>query len=138
MATLTSHTLNGTDGTHAGGIAVTLSVVRGPQIFAAEMDSGGRLQMEIPAETQVATLEALGFTIEGDMAHVPSWRPDVRGSADLVEEVARVASLTKLVGKPLPVPEHSDAALAMTLRIVGETVVLPAAGSECGALTRWW
>jgi phenylalanyl-tRNA synthetase beta chain len=58
--------------------------------------------MEIPAETQVATLEALGFTIEGDMAHVPSWRPDVRGSADLVEEVARVASLTKLEGKPLP------------------------------------
>lgn len=58
--------------------------------------------MEIPAETQRATLEALGFTIEGDMAHVPSWRPDVRGSADLVEEVARIASLTKLVGKPLP------------------------------------
>lgn len=58
--------------------------------------------MEIPAETQVATLETLGFTIEGDMAHVPSWRPDVRGSADLVEEVARIASLTKLEGKPLP------------------------------------
>lgn len=58
--------------------------------------------MEISAETQVATLEALGFTIDGDMAHVPSWRPDVRGSADLVEEVARVASLTKLEGKPLP------------------------------------
>ncbi len=58
--------------------------------------------MEIPAETQRATLEALGFTIEGDMAHVPSWRPDVRGSADLVEEVARIASLTKLEGKPMP------------------------------------
>jgi phenylalanyl-tRNA synthetase beta chain len=58
--------------------------------------------MEIPAETQRATLEALGFTIDGDMAHVPSWRPDVRGSADLVEEVARIASLTKLEGKPLP------------------------------------
>ncbi len=58
--------------------------------------------MEIPADEQRATLEALGFTLDGDMAHVPSWRPDVLGEADLVEEVARVASLTKLVGKPMP------------------------------------
>ncbi len=36
------------------------------------------------------------------MAHVPSWRPDVMGDADLVEEVARIASLTKLQGKPMP------------------------------------
>ncbi len=58
--------------------------------------------MDIPADEQRATLTALGFELDGDMAHVPSWRPDVQGSADLVEEVARVASLTKLVGKPLP------------------------------------
>ncbi len=58
--------------------------------------------MEIPESTQRQTLTALGFRMEGDMAHVPSWRPDVLGEADLVEEVARIASLTKLVGKPLP------------------------------------
>ena len=58
--------------------------------------------MTIPAEVQRDTLTALGFTLEGDMAQVPSWRPDVQGSADLVEEVARMASLTKLEGKPLP------------------------------------
>ncbi len=57
--------------------------------------------MDIPADTQRKTLEDLGFTLEGDMANVPSWRPDVQGEADLVEEVARIASLTKLVGKPL-------------------------------------
>ena len=57
--------------------------------------------MEIPAAEQRATLEALGFTLAGDMAAPPSWRPDILGEADLVEEVARVASLTKLVGKPL-------------------------------------
>ena len=57
--------------------------------------------MDIPAQEQRDTLERLGFTFEGDMAHVPSWRPDVQGEADLVEEVARIASLTKLVGKPL-------------------------------------
>jgi len=58
--------------------------------------------MDIPESTQRQTLTALGFRLEGDMAHVPSWRPDVLGEADLVEEVARIASLTKLMGKPLP------------------------------------
>ena len=58
--------------------------------------------MAIPAEEQRRTLEALGFRMEGDMAHPPSWRPDVLGRADLVEEVARIASLTKLKAQPMP------------------------------------
>ena len=57
--------------------------------------------MDIPPATQRATLAALGFTLNGDMATPPSWRPDVLGEADLVEEVARIASLTKLQGKPM-------------------------------------
>ncbi|PKP69011.1 MAG: phenylalanine--tRNA ligase subunit beta [Alphaproteobacteria bacterium HGW-Alphaproteobacteria-4] len=57
--------------------------------------------MEIPEATQRATLEALGFVIEGNMATPPTWRPDVLGEADLVEEVARIASLTRLKGRPL-------------------------------------
>lgn len=57
--------------------------------------------MDIPVETQRATLEALGFTLDGDMATPPSWRGDVKGEADLVEEVARIASLTNLEPKPM-------------------------------------
>lgn len=57
--------------------------------------------MDIPADEQRATLERLGFVMDGDIAHVPTWRPDVLGEADLVEEVARMASLTKLEAKPL-------------------------------------
>jgi phenylalanyl-tRNA synthetase beta chain len=57
--------------------------------------------MDIPESDQRQTLTRLGFRLEGNMAHVPSWRPDVQGEADLVEEVARIASLTKLEGKPL-------------------------------------
>jgi phenylalanyl-tRNA synthetase beta chain len=58
--------------------------------------------MDIPPETQRATLKALGFKLDGDMATPPSWRPDVDGEADLVEEVARIASLTNLEPKPMP------------------------------------
>ena len=65
----------------------------------------GRVQslvgMEIAEGKQRAILERLGFRIEGDVAHVPSWRPDVTGEADLVEEIVRIESLKKLKGKPL-------------------------------------
>ena len=48
MATLTSHTLNGTDGTHAGGIGVTLTNLNtGAVVLSAQMDKGGRLSEHI-------------------------------------------------------------------------------------------
>ncbi|MBC7157434.1 MAG: phenylalanine--tRNA ligase subunit beta, partial [Rhodobacteraceae bacterium] len=43
--------------------------------------------------------------VTGGQAFVPSWRPDVQGAADLVEEVARVASLSRLEGRPMPRPD---------------------------------
>ena len=61
--------------------------------------------MSIPKEQQVAHLTALGFsaTGTGDVLEVwvPSWRGDVQGEADLVEEVARLASLTRLEPQPM-------------------------------------
>jgi phenylalanyl-tRNA synthetase beta chain len=76
--------------------------------------------MEIAADDQHATLRALGFeALEDGQAQAllgdgfvgggtyyrpPSWRPDVQGEADLVEEVARIASLTRLKGKPMRRP----------------------------------
>ncbi|MFK7838379.1 MAG: phenylalanine--tRNA ligase subunit beta [Sulfitobacter sp.] len=92
---------------HAGGEASEVVIAGAiPDTSRAYKLDTDRVQslvgMTIPAETQRATLTALGFTLEGDMAGVPSWRPDVQGEADLVEEVARIASLTKLEGVPLP------------------------------------
>ncbi len=58
--------------------------------------------LDIPEETQRETLIALGFTLNGNQATPPTWRPDVLGEADLVEEIARIASLSKLQGQPLP------------------------------------
>jgi len=92
---------------HAGGepseVVVAGAVPDTARAYKLDTDRVQSLVgMTIPAETQRETLTALGFVLEGDMAHVPSWRPDVQGSADLVEEVARIASLTKLEGRPLP------------------------------------
>jgi phenylalanyl-tRNA synthetase beta chain len=57
--------------------------------------------MDIPEATQRATLEALGFKLDGNAVTPPAWRPDILGDADLIEEVARIASLTKLQGAPM-------------------------------------
>jgi phenylalanyl-tRNA synthetase beta chain len=92
---------------HAGG-EVSEVVVAGqvPDTSRAYKLDAEKVQslvgMTIPESDQRQTLTALGFQLDGDMAQVPSWRPDVQGEADLVEEVARIASLTKLEGKPLP------------------------------------
>ncbi|TFL18978.1 phenylalanine--tRNA ligase subunit beta [Jannaschia formosa] len=94
---------------HAGGEASAMVVAGAvPDTSRAYRLDTGRVEslvgMAIPAETQRATLEALGFALDGDMASVPPWRPDVQGEADLVEEVARIASLTKLEGRPMARP----------------------------------
>ena len=60
--------------------------------------------MEIAEAEQIRILTDLGFEVNDLNVSVPSWRPDVLGEADLIEEIARVASLTKLVGKPLARP----------------------------------
>ncbi|QHQ35929.1 phenylalanine--tRNA ligase subunit beta [Algicella marina] len=61
--------------------------------------------MKIPESEQIRILTELGFGVAkehgGIEVWVPSWRVDVKGEADLVEEVARVTSLTKLKGQPM-------------------------------------
>ncbi|MBU1210068.1 MAG: phenylalanine--tRNA ligase subunit beta [Alphaproteobacteria bacterium] len=52
------------------------------------------------------TLEALGCVISGKgeklKVAVPSWRPDIHGPADLVEEVTRIAGIDNVPSTPLP------------------------------------
>ena len=47
------------------------------------------LGTDIDEQTMRAILEKLGFTLEGDVITVPSWRGDVAHYSDIAEEVAR-------------------------------------------------
>ena len=59
------------------------------------------------AEVKVP-LSRLGFWVSGQgellKVAVPSWRPDIEGKADLVEEVIRIIGLDRIVATPLPTP----------------------------------
>jgi len=54
------------------------------------------------------TLTALGFSVKGKdqnvTVSVPTWRPDIGGPADLVEEVIRIIGLDKVTPTPLSRP----------------------------------
>ncbi|RVU19045.1 phenylalanine--tRNA ligase subunit beta [Methylobacterium oryzihabitans] len=62
--------------------------------------------LDLPRPEMKVTLETLGFHVAGTGDRVkvlpPSWRPDVEGKADLVEEIVRIAGLDRIEAKPLP------------------------------------
>ena len=61
--------------------------------------------VDVPRERQRAHLERLGFAVtEGESwrIRVPSWRRDVEGQADIVEEVARIEGFDRIEATPLP------------------------------------
>ena len=61
--------------------------------------------IDVPRAEQVAILERLGFRVEADEAVAPSWRRDIDGPADLVEEVTRIVGYDAIPSMPLPRPD---------------------------------
>lgn len=59
--------------------------------------------IDVAADKQKAILESLGFAVAEDWkVSVPSWRRDIDGPADLVEEVVRMVGLDQVPSTPLP------------------------------------
>lgn len=58
--------------------------------------------IEVAADKQAEILTSLGFKVDGATVTVPSWRRDIDGPADLVEEVVRMVGLDNVPSTPLP------------------------------------
>ncbi|MDQ0392278.1 phenylalanine--tRNA ligase subunit beta [Labrys monachus] len=98
-----------------GGTPTQLSVVGAepivPKRIALPAGEVRRLTgLDTDAEESAAILGRLGFGVgRGTDAldvTVPSWRPDIEGKADLVEEVMRIVGVDNIAVTPLPRAPH--------------------------------
>ena len=93
---------------HAGGTASAIArsgqAPVAPRNISYDTDYCRRLGgIDVPQDEQRNILERLGFSVTSDWSvGVPSWRRDVDGPADIVEEVVRMVGLDHVVSVPLP------------------------------------
>ncbi|MBD0413144.1 phenylalanine--tRNA ligase subunit beta [Oryzicola mucosus] len=93
-----------------------------PKTIAFPLSEIKRLTgIEIDRAESVSILSNLGFAPKGDgemiEVSVPSWRPDVDGKADLVEEVMRMHGVDNIVPKPLSGHDAVNGRILTTLQI---------------------
>ncbi|MEN0002143.1 MAG: phenylalanine--tRNA ligase subunit beta, partial [Pseudomonadota bacterium] len=86
-------------------------------------------------------LERLGFGVsgKGDNADVtvPSWRPDIEGKADLVEEVMRIHGINNIEPQPLPAIGAVNEKILTTLQIRTRTTKRALASRGMMEATTW-
>lgn len=80
-----------------------------PKVVSFPVSEVKRLTgIDVPGSTSLDILTRLGFVVKGDgdvvEVAVPSWRPDVDGKADLVEEVMRIHGVDEI--RPQPLSSH--------------------------------
>ncbi|QNQ61540.1 phenylalanine--tRNA ligase subunit beta [Brucella sp. 6810] len=77
--------------------------------------------LDVSYEDAFDILKRLGFGVEGDgktiRATVPSWRGDVEGKADLVEEVMRIHGINRIDPQPLSSHGAVNGRILTTLQI---------------------
>jgi phenylalanyl-tRNA synthetase beta chain len=77
--------------------------------------------LTVSTDESRSILTGLGFEVSGEgevvKVAVPSWRPDVEGKADLVEEVMRMHGVDKITPEPLPSMGAVNTKILTTLQI---------------------
>jgi phenylalanyl-tRNA synthetase beta chain len=77
--------------------------------------------IEVSNDDSTEILTRLGFAVEGKGAvvdvTVPSWRPDVDGKADLVEEVMRINGVDNIAPQPLAALGSVNTRMLTTLQV---------------------
>jgi phenylalanyl-tRNA synthetase beta chain len=77
--------------------------------------------LEVSTDESRQILTKLGFVVEGDgelvSVTVPSWRPDVDGKADLVEEVMRIHGVDQIKPEPIEKLSSVNGKILTTLQI---------------------
>lgn len=93
-----------------------------PKIVSFPVSEVKRLTgIDVPKAESLDILTRLGFVVKGDgdvvEVAVPSWRPDVDGKADLVEEVMRIHGVDEIQPQPLSSHGVVNGKILTTLQI---------------------
>ena len=93
-----------------------------PKVVSFPLSEVKRLTgIEVPKAESLDILKRLGFGPKGDGdvvdVTVPSWRPDVDGKADLVEEVMRIHGVDNIAPQPLGAHDAVNGKILTTLQI---------------------
>jgi phenylalanyl-tRNA synthetase beta chain len=93
--------------------------------------------IEVPETGQRRILERLGFAVSGGEVVVPTWRRDVEGPADLVEEVARITGYDEVPSTPLERAPGVAKPTATRSQLVERRVRRAAAGRGLDEAVNW-
>ncbi len=78
--------------------------------------------LSLPENHQKEILDSLGFTVSADWTiTVPSWRPDIEGRADIVEEVLRIHGYDHIESRALPVNDNMQPPLNLLQKRLSQT-----------------
>lgn len=94
--------------------------------------------VEITPDRQRKILQDLGFGVDGGWTvRVPSWRRDIDGPADIVEEVVRIAGIDSIPSTPLPRDEGVAKPTATPLQLVERAARRAAASRGLAEAVTW-
>jgi phenylalanyl-tRNA synthetase beta chain len=93
-------------GGEASEILVVGDVPSGEKVIDFPLSEQKRLTgLDVPTSEMKVILERLGFWLSGSGPNVkvavPSWRPDIEGKADIVEEITRIVGVDQVPLQPI-------------------------------------
>ncbi len=95
----------------------------------------GGIDVSEPRQREI--LQCLGFELDGNRVTVPTWRRDVDGPADLVEEIARITGYDQVPSTPLQRTPGVAQATATRSQLVERRVRRTAAARGLDEAVTW-
>jgi phenylalanyl-tRNA synthetase beta chain len=126
-----------------GGEASEMARAGSPPVAPRNIayDTGHCLRLggiDVAPEKQKQILKSLGFSVDSAwQVSIPSWRRDVDGSADLVEEVVRMIGLDNVPSTPLPRAEGVAKPTATPIQKIERKVRRSAAARGLNEAINW-
>jgi phenylalanyl-tRNA synthetase beta chain len=128
---------------HAGGTPSVVARAGKPPVAPRNIsyDTGHCLALggvDVAPDKQREILESLGFGVSDDwQVTPPSWRRDVEGGADLVEEVVRMVGLDHVPSTPLPRADRVAKPTATAMQKIERKVRRTAAARGLNEAINW-